>query len=80
MDVQMPVLDGYAATQRLRAGAAGDLNRHTRVVALTANASNEDRDACLAAGMNDFLSKPIERPRFLEVLSAPPSSPPPARR
>ena len=70
MDVQMPVLDGFAATRALRAGEAGELNRQTRVVALTANASNEDRDACLASGMNAFLTKPIERPRLLEVLSA----------
>jgi signal transduction histidine kinase/DNA-binding response OmpR family regulator len=69
MDVQMPVLDGFATTRRLRAGDAGELNRHTPVVALTANASIEDRDACLAAGMNEFLSKPIERPRLLEVLT-----------
>ncbi len=70
MDVQMPVLDGFGATRGLRAGEAGELNRTTRVVALTANASHEDRDACIAAGMNDFLSKPIERPRLLEILSA----------
>ncbi len=70
MDVQMPVLDGYGATRALRAGDAGEFNRTTRVVALTANASHEDRDACLAAGMNDFLSKPIERPRLLEILGA----------
>ena len=70
MDVQMPVLDGFAATRALRAGEAGELNRQVRVVALTANASNEDRDACLASGMNAFLTKPIERPRLLEVLSA----------
>jgi PAS domain S-box-containing protein len=68
MDVQMPVLDGFGATRALRAGEAGELNRSTRVVALTANASHEDRDASLAAGMNDFLSKPIQRPRLLEIL------------
>jgi CheY-like chemotaxis protein len=66
----MPVLDGFGATRALRAGEAGELNRTKRVVALTANASHEDRDACIAAGMNDFLSKPIERPRLLEILSA----------
>ena len=70
MDVQMPVLDGFAATQRLRAGEAGELNRRVRVVALTANAANEDRDACLAAGMDAFLSKPIQRPQLLETLAA----------
>jgi CheY-like chemotaxis protein len=69
MDVQMPAVDGYAATRRLRAGEAGELNRRVRVVALTANAANEDRDACLAAGMDDFLSKPIQRPQLLEKLA-----------
>ncbi|MSU50910.1 MAG: PAS domain-containing hybrid sensor histidine kinase/response regulator [Opitutus sp.] len=69
MDVQMPVLDGFAATRQLRAGEAGEINRRVRVVALTANAANEDRDACLAAGMDDFLSKPIQRPRLLEMLA-----------
>ena len=70
MDVQMPVLDGFETTRRLRAGAAGESNRRVRVVALTASASTEDRDACLAAGMDDFLSKPIERPRLLLILAA----------
>ncbi|MEY2878099.1 MAG: hypothetical protein RLZZ15_479 [Verrucomicrobiota bacterium] len=69
MDVQMPVLDGFGATRRLRDGEAGELNRRVRVVALTANAASEDRDACLAAGMDDFLTKPIQRPRLLEVLA-----------
>jgi CheY-like chemotaxis protein len=69
MDVQMPVLDGFAATRQLRAGEAGELNRRVRVVALTANAANEDREACLAAGMDDFLSKPIQRPGLLEMLA-----------
>ena len=69
IDVQMPVLDGFGATRQLRAGAAGEINRRTRVVALTANAASEDRDACLAAGMDDFLSKPIQRVPLLEMLA-----------
>ena len=57
LDVQMPELDGHEATRRLRAGAAGELNRRTRVVALTAGALAEERAACLTAGMDDFIAK-----------------------
>jgi len=63
MDVQMPEVDGREATRRLReAGYQGS------IIALTAGAFSEDRDACLAAGMNDFLSKPIDRRCLVETL------------
>ena len=66
MDVRMPELDGLQATRRLRERAASTTDPW--VVALTADASNEDRQRCLEAGMNDFLSKPIELDVLREAL------------
>ena len=66
MDVQMPVMDGYEATRRLR---AEPLHAGLPVVAMTAHAMQRDRDLCLAAGMNDFISKPFEPRELLAVLS-----------
>jgi CheY-like chemotaxis protein len=68
MDWQMPDLDGLEVTRRLRAGVSGGAAARVPIVALTANAFSEDRSACLAAGMNDFLSKPVLRSSLLATL------------
>jgi signal transduction histidine kinase/CheY-like chemotaxis protein len=69
MDVQMPELDGIEATRRIRMTEAARGLARTPIVALTANAFGEDRDACLAAGMDEFLVKPLDRERLADVLA-----------
>jgi signal transduction histidine kinase/DNA-binding response OmpR family regulator len=68
MDVHMPDVDGLEATRQIRAAEAG--THRTPIVALTANAYGEDREACLAAGMDDFLVKPLDRERLAAVLTS----------
>ena len=70
MDVQMPEMDGLEAARRIRAAEADSGGRRTPILALTANAQAEDRQACLAAGMDGFLTKPFDRERLSEALMA----------
>jgi PAS domain S-box-containing protein len=67
MDCQMPVLDGYDATRQIRAGRVPNLDRRVPIIALTAYAMESDRQKCLAAGMDEFVSKPI---RYEELKAA----------
>jgi signal transduction histidine kinase/CheY-like chemotaxis protein/HPt (histidine-containing phosphotransfer) domain-containing protein len=67
MDVQMPEMDGLEATRRLRDSLPTD--RQPQVIAMTANAMQGDREMCLAAGMDDYISKPIRIEALVEALS-----------
>jgi CheY-like chemotaxis protein len=69
MDVQMPNLDGYQATDLIRNSSNGAFNPDIQIVAMTANAMKGDRKKCLEAGMNDYLSKPINPDELAEKLS-----------
>jgi CheY-like chemotaxis protein/HPt (histidine-containing phosphotransfer) domain-containing protein len=65
MDCQMPVMDGFEATRGIRKSAHPTIP----IIALTASAMTSDRDRCLAAGMNDYLSKPVEMTQLQDVLA-----------
>ena len=69
MDVQMPDMDGLQASTRIR-----EIERrrgtYTPIVALTAHTMKGDRERCLAAGMDQFINKPIDAARFVEVVEA----------
>ncbi len=82
MDMQMPVMDGLAATRAIRAIERERAAPRTPVVAMTANVLEGDRERCLAAGMDDYISKPIDLGRLQGMLSAwlavaPPTPPTP---
>jgi signal transduction histidine kinase/ActR/RegA family two-component response regulator len=69
MDWQMPDLDGLEVTRRLRTGAAGRFATVVPIIGLTANAFSEDRVKCLAAGMNDFLTKPVLAKNLIDTVA-----------
>ncbi len=72
MDCQMPVMDGFKATQEIRFLESNklenDKDEHIPIVALTANAFQEERDVCLAAGMDDFISKPFKKKQLIDII------------
>lgn len=68
MDCQMPVMDGYESTREIRSREGGGATR-IPIVALTANAGDDDRRACQLSGMDDFLSKPFQRHQLAAILA-----------
>jgi CheY-like chemotaxis protein len=65
MDMQMPVMNGIDATQAIRADS---LNQTTPILAMTANAFDDDRQRCIAAGMNEHIAKPVDPDMLYETL------------
>jgi two-component system, sensor histidine kinase and response regulator len=68
MDIQMPEMDGYETTIKIRNGLAGENNRNLIIIAMTANAMIGDREKCLGVGMNDYLAKPVSLKALKKIL------------
>ncbi|MFP4488677.1 MAG: response regulator [Bacteroidales bacterium] len=68
MDIQLPVMDGITASRKIREIEAST-NRHTPIIAITANAMIGDKEKCLAAGIDDYLSKPFQPGKLLSMIS-----------
>ncbi|MFQ3236589.1 MAG: signal transduction histidine kinase/ActR/RegA family two-component response regulator [Paraglaciecola sp.] len=69
MDCQMPNMDGYEATRCIRAGDAGEMFSDIPIIAITANTMKNDREKCLDAGMNEYISKPINTQTLKSMLA-----------
>jgi CheY-like chemotaxis protein/HPt (histidine-containing phosphotransfer) domain-containing protein len=68
MDVQMPEMDGLEATRQIRSAGSGVLNPNVHIIAMTAHALKGDRERCMAAGMNDYISKPIHPGQLYDAI------------
>ncbi|MES2354157.1 MAG: response regulator [Pseudomonadota bacterium] len=68
MDCRMPVLDGFETTGKIRAQTPPTLNPNIPIIAMTANAMQGDRESCLAAGMDDFISKPVDETEMFNAI------------
>ncbi|HRU01189.1 MAG TPA: response regulator, partial [Victivallales bacterium] len=68
MDVQMPVMDGFTATSEIRSGKVGEHNKNIPIIAMTAHALKGDKEKCIQAGMNDYISKPISPDEIKRVI------------
>ena len=69
MDCQMPEMDGFEATIMIRDRSSAVINHDVPIIALTANAMKEDRERCIVAGMNDYLSKPVRKEGLMTAIS-----------
>jgi signal transduction histidine kinase/CheY-like chemotaxis protein len=69
MDCQMPELDGYETTRAIRKGTSGINREDILIIAMTANAMQGDKERCIEAGMDDYISKPIRKEHLLETLN-----------
>ena len=68
MDISMPIMDGFTATKNIRNGSANDGYCNIPIIAMTANAMQGDREECINAGMNDYLTKPINKKLLADCL------------
>lgn len=69
MDCLLPQMNGYETAEKIRQGEAGEFYRDLMIIGIISNASKEDKKKCLAAGMNDYLSKPLKQAQLVEMLT-----------
>jgi two-component system, sensor histidine kinase and response regulator len=69
MDCQMPIMDGFEATSKLIEQENTSAQQHIPIIALTANSMQGDKEKCIAAGMDDYLSKPVSQKDFAQMVS-----------